>query len=63
MTDLQIYIQGLEKLWWLWAIIFLGIAGTGFVEAVEQKWERSEKLEKKTVEKAAKRDKLKRIHY
>ena len=45
MTNPQLYGLALQKTWWLWLPIVLGIVGTGFKEMVEKKWEtRSKKI-------------------
>ncbi len=39
MTNLQLYFLALKKTWWIWLPLILAIVGTGFYEAVENKWE------------------------
>ena len=36
---LPLYLQGLLKMWPLWLILFLTIVWTGFIEAVDRKWD------------------------
>lgn len=40
MTNLQLYLIALQKTWWIWLPVVLGIIWTGFYEAIETKWER-----------------------
>lgn len=40
MTNLQIYLIALQKTWWIWQPVVLGLIGTGLYEAIETKWER-----------------------
>lgn len=60
---LPLYIEGLQKMWPLWLILFLAITWTGLSEAIDRKWDGREMIEKKTMEEAPGRDKPKRSNY
>ena len=40
MTNLQLFIAGLIKVWPLWLTLAGCLIGPGLVEAVEEKWDR-----------------------